>query len=145
MAIERGDRVHLHYRLTFPDGFEVETSRPGDPVALEVGAGQVPPGLEDALLGLEPGEKRRFEFASSGNVMGDYDPERVQEIDLDEFPEGVIPSPGVVIGFALPSGEEVPGVVREVGPGQALVDFNHPLAGRAFVYEVEIVAVHKKN
>lgn len=145
MPVERGDRVRLHYRLALPDGKEVESSFSGEPVEIEVGARQVPPGLDDALLGLERGDRRRLDFRAGDAVMGDYDPERVQGIDLDDFPEDVTPGPGVVIGFALPSGEELPGLVREIGERHAVVDFNHPLAGRDFVYEVEIVEIRKRT
>jgi len=145
VPVERGDRVRLHYRLSLPDGKEVESSGGDDPVEIEVGAGQVPVALEDALLGLERGQRHRVEYGSSDAAMGDYDPQRVQAIDLDDFPEGVAPEPDTVIAFALPSGEEVPGLVREVGEGRAVVDFNHPLAGRDFVFEVEILEIEKKG
>ena len=48
---------------------------------------------------------------------------------------------GMVVSFALPDGEEYPGMITEVGDIQVTVDFNHPLAGHEILFEVEILEV----
>ena len=63
------------------------------------------------------------------------------EMDREEFPEELAIEKGKIIGFTAPSGEEVAGAVLEVGE-KVLVDFNHPLAGKRVVFDVEIISVN---
>ena len=130
--VTEGARVVLHYRLSLEDGTEVETS---------ADSGTFAEGLEKLLLGLKAGERKQFEIAAWQTVFGDYDWERVQTLDKDVFPEDMELEPGLVIGFTTPDGEEVPGVIQEIEGEQVTVDFNHPLAGRNCVYEVELLEV----
>jgi len=48
---------------------------------------------------------------------------------------------GTVIAFSTPSGEEIPGMIKEVKDDVVIVDFNHPLAGHDVIFEVEIVEI----
>lgn len=141
IRIRRGARVRLHYRLALPDGKVIESSEGGEPLEFVVGAGELPEGLEARLIGLRAGECRRFEIAAWQNVFGDYDEERMQELDRSAFPEDFDVKPNTVMAFAMPSGEEIPGLIEAVGEETVRVDFNHPLIGRDFVYEVRILAV----
>jgi FKBP-type peptidyl-prolyl cis-trans isomerase SlpA len=140
-AVTAGARVLLHYRLCLEDGSEVETSIGSDPLSIVVGSGEFAEGLETLLLGLKAGERKQFEIAAWQTVFGDYDWERVQKLDKDVFPSDMELEPGLVIGFTTPDGDEVPGVIQEVDDDQVTVDFNHPLAGRNCVYEVELLEV----
>jgi FKBP-type peptidyl-prolyl cis-trans isomerase 2 len=50
-----------------------------------------------------------------------------------------------VVAFTAPSGLEVAGTVLEVGEAEVRVDFSHPLADRACVFEVEVLTVEADN
>ena len=58
-----------------------------------------------------------------------------------DFPPDMELQRGVIISFALPDGEEYPGMITEVGEQQVTVDFNHPLAGHEITFDVEILEV----
>jgi FKBP-type peptidyl-prolyl cis-trans isomerase SlpA len=50
--------------------------------------------------------------------------------------------PGMIYEFTTPAGDAVPGRIRSLEEGAVTVDFNHPLAGQPFTFEVEILEVH---
>lgn len=136
-SIGSGRSVQLRFRLTLADGTLVEETG-SEPLALVIGDGQLAEGLERCLLGLRAGERRRFELAPLAE-FGSSGEANLQRLPRDEF-RGT-PAPGAVIGFTTPSGEELPGTVVEVTDAQVVVDFAHPLAGHALVFEVEILEV----
>ncbi len=137
--IEAGGRVTLHYTLSLADGHVVETTREGTPATHVIGAGNWLAALEDRLIGLVAGDVRRFEIAAA--EIGAPEPPEPQVMARDEFPPEMRLEPGVVVGFTLPSGEEVAGTVLEATAHEVTVDFSHPLAGRDLVWEVEIIEV----
>jgi FKBP-type peptidyl-prolyl cis-trans isomerase SlpA len=137
--VGRGSRVTLHYTLILADGHVVETTRATSPATHVMGSGDWLPVLEDRLLGLCAGDSRRFEIgAAEVGMPGAPAP---QVMPRDEFPPELKLEAGQVIGFSMPSGEEIPGTVLEVSEYEVTVDFTHPLTGRDLVWEVEILEV----
>ncbi|HLD14201.1 MAG TPA: FKBP-type peptidyl-prolyl cis-trans isomerase [Burkholderiales bacterium] len=137
--IGKGSRVRLHYTLSLADGHIVETTRTTSPATHAMGSGEWLMVLEERLLGMRAGQSRRFEIAAAEIVMPPA-PEP-QVMSRDEFPPELKLESGQVIGFSLPSGEEIPGTILEVSEYEVTVDFTHPLAGRDLVWEVEILDV----
>lgn len=138
--IETGNRVILHFTLTFPGGMVVDTSREGEPVSIVIGQGEMAAGLEKYLTGLSVGDRRHFSIPA-GEVYGSVDPEAMHIFARDEFPPETTPEPGQVFGFMTPSGDEVPGVIQAVDKEEVKVDFSHPLAGHDLLFDVEIVSI----
>lgn len=137
--IGNGSRITLHYTLSLADGHIVETTRNTSPPTHVMGSGEWLPVLEDCLLGMRAGDSQRFEIAAA--EVGMPQAPEPQVMPRDEFPPELKLEAGQVIGFSMPSGEEVPGTVLEVSEYEVTVDFTHPLAGRDLVWEVEILEV----
>ena len=134
-----GDRVRLHYTLSLPGGKVVDTTRGAAPAELVVGASELLPVFERCMVGLRVGEARRFEIPCV-DAFGPSDMDGgMHAIPRSEFPKHLDPKPGLVVGFELPSGEEVPGTVMEVAEREIYVNFSHPLAGYDLVFDVEIL------
>lgn len=140
VTIRAGSRVVLRYTLSFPEGQFIEGTESGEPVAVTIGSGDLAPFLEERLVGMAAGERCRFEIAGQDTQFL-TDREAVQKVARDDFPPQMPLAPGMVIEFQMPHGAEVPGVVMEVDENHVTVDFSHPLAGRDFVFEVEIVSM----
>ena len=140
MPIAMGSRVTLHYAIRLADGTPVDSSFDAEPLSLTLGDGSLDRGLELALLGLRPGERQTLTLMP-GQAFGLPDPAAVNHVPLEAFPPDLQPEAGQVIGFTTPDGLEVAGTVVAVGDEDVEVDFNHPLAGREIVFEVEILAV----
>jgi len=136
------DKAHvvLHYTLSLANGErQVASTRESGPELVIIGRGQLLPALENRLLGLVAGDVRRFEIAAI-EANAEETPE-LQVLPRDEFPPGMDLKPGTVVGFTLPSGEEIAGTVRETAAHDVIVDFSHPLTGHDLVWEVEILSV----
>jgi len=74
-------------------------------------------------------------------AFGVHDPGKRHRLARSEFPPDMALEPGLIIGFDTPAGDELPGTIVSLADDTVEVDFNHPLAGRVVVYEVEIIAV----
>jgi FKBP-type peptidyl-prolyl cis-trans isomerase 2 len=139
-AITSGSQVRFHFRLRLADGTEVDTSYGGDPLSVTLGQGALIDGLEHRLLGLRPGDQRRFEVPAL-EAFGAIEAGTLSTLPRSDFPPEVELAAGAVIAFATPQGEEVLGTVMRVGEAEVLVDFSHPLAGHDLIFEVEILEV----
>ncbi len=138
--IAAGSRVTLHFSLHLRDGTLVDESRGGAPLVVTIGQGELVAGLEQCLLGLRAGDRRNFEIAA-GDAYGPSLNNNIQSLPRDAFPPDMDIKPGMVVGFELPSGEEVPGTVVSMGDADVVIDFSHPLAGHDLVFDVEILSV----
>jgi len=132
----------LHYRIALaePPHAEVLSTFGGNPATLVLGSGELAPALENCLVGIDIERPHAFELAPE-QAFGAYRAELVHRVPADAFPPDLEVEPGQVIEFAGPDGGRLSGLVKEIGQSDALVDFNHPLAGRAIRFEVEILAV----
>ena len=144
-TIQEGSFLTLHYRLAGPDGADVINTFDGKPATLSLGAGQLAPAMERRLIGLSEGAHECFSLAE-GEAFGDRNPDLVQRVRLSllhEFGDrDASYDVGDVVQFPTPDGAgSYAGVVREVGDGWLLFDFNHPLAGRPVTFEVRVIGV----
>ena len=103
-------------------------------------SGQLAESLEQCLLGVEEGSKREFHL-QAGQAFGAHNPELLQRIARKAFPPGSELESGKLIEFEAPDGSGYAGLVLELDESFALIDFNHPLAGQAIRFDVEIIGV----
>src|SRR5512142_2154183 len=137
MKIEKGRVVDLDYSLHLGDGEVVDRSDPGEPLTYLHGEGEIVPGLENALEGMEAGQKKQV-VVSPGDGYGDRDPDRVQRVPRKAFPAGFVPEVGMELSAQGPEGDEIPFVVQRVEPDAVTIDLNHPLAGRTLSFDVTV-------
>lgn len=138
--IAPGSRVTIDFTISLADGTVVETTADQGPQVFQLGSGDLDPGLESYLVGLEEGQRARLDLAP-GDAFGDPDPAGVHMMPRTDFPAGLEPVAGQVIEFVTPAGASVPGTVMELLPDSVLVDFNHPLAGRALRVDLLVIEV----
>ena len=143
--VEPGSFLTLHYRLAGPDGRPVVDTFADQPATLSLGAGQLAPGIEARLLGLEEGASASIELPA-GAAFGERNPELVQRVKRTLLRELGEPDAeydvGDVVEFPTPDGQgRYAGVVRECAREWLLFDFNHPLAGQAVRFDVKLLGV----
>jgi FKBP-type peptidyl-prolyl cis-trans isomerase SlyD len=139
MKISDKTVVDVDYTLHLGDGEVVDRSE-GEPLSYIQGAGQIVPGLEQALEGLEPGATKQV-VVPPADGYGEHDARGVQEVQREAFPEGFEPKVGMQLVAEAPNGDPVQFTIRELRPSTILVDFNHPLAGRTLHFDVTIRGV----
>ncbi len=135
MKIERDRVVKIRYTLEV----EGEVLDQGE-VAYLHGHQNLIQGLEEALEGRDEGESFRVQVPAE-KAYGPYDPEGVQVVPLEAFPEGAEVVPGAQFYAQDPAGNPMPLTVVEVQGDEVTVDFNHPLAGKDLSFEVEVLKV----
>ena len=129
-----GDTVHVHYTGRLDDGTEFDSSRGRDPLSFTLGAGQVIGGFDLAVAGLEVGGSTtvRIEPADAYGEVNDDLMIRVDRPDgMDDLTEGT--------RVQLANGAQAP--VVEVAETTLVLDANHPLAGQALTFDLELVSV----
>ncbi len=147
-TIQDGSFLTLHYRLAGPDGADVISTFGGQPATLSVGSGQLAPAVERRLLGLAEGAREAFALPA-GEAFGERNPALLQRVKRSLLRQLGDPDADYVVGdvveFPTPDGNgRYAGVVRDIAPpGEdwLLFDFNHPLAGRAVTFEVQVIGV----
>jgi len=132
--------VTLHLSLGLKDGTVAESTFEDEPLTFTMGDGTLVEGLELGLYGLKAGNTQRLVLEPE-QAYGLHDPARLHQLSRSEFSTELELEPGVIIGFDTPTGEELPGTIISLTDETVEVDFNHPLAGRVVVFEVEIIAV----
>jgi FKBP-type peptidyl-prolyl cis-trans isomerase SlyD len=142
MKIANGHVVGIDYSLHLGDGRVVDASAPEEPLTYLHGEGQIVPGLETALEGLDVGERKQVVVAP-GEGYGEHDPRGVQEVPRTAFPPGFEPKVGMELTAEGPNGEAVPFAIREVRLESVLIDLNHPLAGKTLHFDVTVREVRE--
>lgn len=137
--IEQGSRVALHFSVSLENGLEIDNTRSRtEPVELTLGDGNLLEGFEKALLGLRAGDRRTVHLPPE-DAFGPWNPDNIQTFDTVKF--GDRPELNQVVEFEDKAKTTLAGVVKSVNDDVTEVDFNHPLAGRNVVFEVEIARV----
>lgn len=139
-TIQPDSLITMHFRLALDNGFIVEDTWNDEPLSVKLGEGALIDGLEGAIVGLKVGETKSIELTPA-QAFGPWDDERIMEMDKSDFPNELAIEKGKIIGFTAPSGEEVAGTVRDIRDDVVVVDFNHPLAGKQVIFDVEIISI----
>lgn len=138
-VIGAGKRVALHFSISLADGQLIDTTRERpEPAEFTVGDGSLLPGFEQSIFGLRAGDRRSV-FIDAKRGFGEWNPDNQQVFTRVQF-SGMELEEGMIISFTDKSGE-LPGVVKAYDDETVTVDFNHPLAGRDLMFEVDIIRV----
>jgi FKBP-type peptidyl-prolyl cis-trans isomerase SlyD len=136
-VIAKGRKVDIEYTLTLDDGSTVQTNVGGEPLSFVAGEGQLIQGLETALQGKAVRDRVKVRIAPE-EAYGPTDPQKVQEVPLDKIPEDARK-----VGTLLSAqGFDGPVRVAEVRPDVVVLDFNHPLAGKALTFDVLVLSIN---
>ncbi len=129
-----GDSVSVHYRGTLDSGEEFDSSRQRGPITFFIGGGQMIAGFDEAVNGLTLGETITVRLEPD-QAYGEHLEELILDIPIAQAPEGLVP--GDVIQF---SGGAT-AIVLEATDEVVRVDANHPLAGEALTFEIELISI----
>jgi peptidylprolyl isomerase len=134
---KQGDLVRIHYTGRLTDGTVFDSSREREPLEFHAGGTELIPGVSHAVVGMTVGETRTVEVPPAEGY-GDRREDLMQQVPRDALP------PEVKVGEPLSAqaGDQVINVwVTELGEEHAVVDANHPLAGKTLEFELELVAI----
>ncbi len=153
--VKKGDKVTINFTGKLEDGSIIDTTYPDTeqhecsddqcehehgPFELVVGEEDFYVPIEEALVGMHPGEKKTVTI-SPDDAFGDYDPENVFQVPRSDFPEDIDPVVGMGLEVSGENDEEYMVTVVEVTDEAISLDTNHPLAGEQLTYEFELVEI----
>ena len=105
-----------------------------------MGDESISPAFEAQLIGLAAGDSKEFTLEAK-DAFGEPNPDNFHYVDADKFNTDVPAEIGSIITFTQPGGIELPGMVKEITGTSVTIDFNHPLAGQAVTFVIDVVEV----
>ncbi len=135
-----GDTVKIHYTGTLDDGTEFDSSAGRDPLEFEVGSGQVIPGFDKAVEGMSVGDSKSVRIEAD-DAYGRRHDQLVQEVERSVLPDELDPKEGMALQSSSPDGQVTQFMVTAVSADTITVDANHPLAGEALSFDIELVEI----
>lgn len=138
--VKDGDTVKVHYTGKLKDGSVFDTSAEREPLEFKLGEGQLIPGFEKAVVGLDVGESTEVDIPSK-EAYGEAREDLIISVPKDQLPDDVEPQVGMQLQVNQPDGQPVPVRIAEVGDTELKLDANHPLAGKDLSFEIELVEI----
>jgi len=142
MSIKEGDIIKVQYEGTLDDGtvFDSTDLHDGEPLIFEVGAGNIIPGFENAVIGKEVGNEIDVKIQPS-EAYGDRNPELMINVPKSEFPDDVEPKPGMILQIAGHQGEMKLALIAQVEENEVKIDMNHPMAGLVLNFKIKVLEI----
>ena len=135
-----GDTVKIHYTGTLEDGNEFDSSAGREPLEFAMGSGQVIAGFDNAVDGMAVGESKTVTIPPD-EAYGDRHEQLVQQVPRTSLPDDMTPEVGMQLQSQSPDGQVMNLIISEVAEETITVDANHPLAGQALTFAIELVEI----
>ncbi len=137
---KQGDTVKVHYTGKLEDGTVFDSSFNRDPLQFTIGGGQVIPGFEQAVIGMNPGESKTTKVPAD-KAYGPHHEEMVMVVERNQFPGHLKPEVGQRLQIHLADGGTLIVVVTDMSESTVTLDANHPLAGKDLTFDIELLEI----
>ena len=141
MKAKENDKVKVHYKGTLSNGEVFDSSEGREPLEFTLGAGQMIPGFDKGVHGMEVEETKTITIPAA-DAYGEPREELKQEVQKSQLPPEIKPEVGLKLVTQAPNGQQIPLVVTEVKEDSIVVDSNHPLAGKDLTFEITLVSIN---
>ena len=138
-VVQANSLITLNYRISLQNGQPLISTFEGQPATLQLGAGEMLPALEALLTGLEENSTHRFTLTPD-DAFGPQRPDLIETVRREHMPNEPVEAM-TIMEFTAPDGSRYSGLVREIDDEKAVIDFNHPLAGKTIDFEVHIIGI----
>ncbi len=135
-----GDTVKVHYTGTLDDGTIFDSSEEREPLEFQLGEGQVIPGFEDAVVGMNVGDIKTTRI-SSEEAYGLHDEDMVLTVPREQFPPNIEPELDQQLQLRQPDGSSFVVTIIDITEDNVTLDGNHPLAGEALTFTIQLVEI----
>ena len=139
MPVKQGDTLRVHYTGTLTDGTVFDSSRERDPLEFTLGRGMLIPGFEAAVVGHEAGETVTVTIPPE-DAYGEVDLELIFTVARSQVPAHIPLEVGTPLQLSNEQGQ-MDVIITEVDAEEVTLDANHPLAGKALTFEIEILEI----
>ena len=135
-----GDTVQVHYTGSLEDGSVFDTSVEREPLQFTIGQGQMIPGFEQGVIGMQLGESKTITIPAD-QAYGPYNEELVEVVERDHLPADMEPEVGQRLQSTQANGQRIVVTIINVSGSNITVDANHPLAGKDLTFEIQLVEI----
>lgn len=135
-----GDTVQVHYTGKLQDGTVFDSSIDRTPLQFTLGQGQVIPGFEQAVVGMEQGAEKTTQIPSD-EAYGPRRDDMMLTVERTQFPNDIEPEVGQQLQVRQGDGQPIPVRVANVLDDHVVLDANHPLAGEDLTFDIQLVAI----
>jgi len=139
-VVNLGDTVIIDYTIKLPDGTIIDTTLDAEPMQFRMGDGEIIPGLEKAIMGMNEGDSKNV-ILSYEDAYGPRIDDLVQEVPLSTIPVNNSLSIGQTIEIQSSDDEIITAKVIDISNDKIKIDCNHFLAGRSISVEFKIIEV----
>jgi FKBP-type peptidyl-prolyl cis-trans isomerase 2 len=140
VEVKSSDVVQVHYTGRLLDGTVFDTSIGGEPMEFTVGSGQLIPGFEQAVIGMQVGELKTVTIPVD-QAYGERRDDMILEVNRSELPDDLVPEVGMQLQMNQSDGAVLIVTITEVTETTITIDANHALAGKDLVFDIELVAI----
>lgn len=137
---KKGDQVSVHYTGKLDDGTVFDSSDHGEPLVFVLGTGQVLPGFENAILGMNSGDSKTVKIAAR-EAYGLRQEDLVMNVDRGQIPPDLDIETGQRLQMEKSDGETMRVTVTSVSEEMVTLDGNHPLAGEDLTFDITLVKI----
>jgi len=136
-----GDNVSVYYTGALVNGTVFDTNVGRQPFQFTVGANEVIPGFDNAVIGMRLNQTKNVTIPVN-EAYGPVSQELIINVPLTSFGNHTV-QVGMEFSETLPSGQQMTGVVTSVNAENATLNFNPPLAGKILVFKIKVVGIKK--
>lgn len=137
---KNGDKVKVHYTGKLKNGEQFDSSEGRAPLEFTVGAGQMIKGFDNAIPGMEVGNKKTINIAPE-EAYGPVNQEAIIDFPKKNIPDSIELQEGMKLQLQGANGQPIPVTVKEIKEDSVVLDANHQLAGKELVFDIELVAI----
>jgi peptidylprolyl isomerase len=137
---KNGDTVKVHFTGRLENGEVFSKSEVESPIEVTLGNGELLPGFERGIVGMEVGEKKTITVPPE-EAYGPKQEDLMVEINKSNLPENVTPAIGKGLRIRQSDGEDIRVIISDMTEDTVTLDGNHPLAGVTLLFELELVGI----
>ncbi len=137
---KHGDTVRVHYTGKLEDGTLFETSIERTPLQFTVGEGQIIPGFEKAVIGMNPSESKTTKVPVD-EAYGPHLEEMVVTVDRNRLPADLKPEIDQRLQIRQADGRTTIAMVTDVSESSVTLDANHALAGKDLTFDIQLIEI----
>jgi len=141
MKVAEKNNISVHYTGKLKDGEVFDSSEGREPLKFIVGDGNMIPGFEKGVLGMQINEKKTIEIPFD-QAYGDIRKDLFHEVSNENLPQDLKPEIGMQLQSKSQDGSVLNVTIIKVNENSVTIDANHPLAGKDLYFDIEVVEIN---
>lgn len=143
--VQQNNKVTISFTGKLENGTTFQSVSEAAPLVITIGSHDIPPTLEQALIGMSVGEQKVVQVGPDEGY-GPRQKDLLQTLNRNTISAKLIPQVGMILSLKVKrDGQEhqVPATIVEVDNDTIVVDYNHPLAGHNLTYDITVISIEK--